>query len=166
MLIYHPAYDAYHCVFRMLLIAEHAQDIEVEKARLLDFYVLFPGMVQTIRLPDALKTLRTQAKVAANIYRDPVSGISMFREMRHIQEAALKSIAASGLIDIHRYEIGFVTRTQMPIASGLKSKLDEFMSASGPVVEGVLGGLSEIPLLGHDGLKHRSQLMEHRYDFA
>ena len=166
MLIYHPAYDAYHCVFRMLLIAEHAKDVEVEKARLLDFYVLFPGMVRTIRLPDALKTLRAQAKAAANIYRDPVSGISMFREMRHIQEAALKSITASGLIDINRYESGFVTRTQMPIVPKLREKLDEFLSANGPVVEGVLTGLSEIPLLGNDGLKHRSQLMEHRYDFA
>jgi hypothetical protein len=166
MLIYHPAYDAYHCVFRMLLVAEHVQDIEVEKARLLDFYLLFPGMVKTIRLPDGLKTLRAQAKATANVYRDPVSGISTFREMHHIQEAALKSIAASGLIDIKRYEAGFVTRTQMPIAAVLKAKLDEFLSANGPMVEGVLTGLSQIPLLGHDGLKHRSQLMEHRYDFA
>lgn len=48
MLIYHPAYDAYHCVFRMLLIAERVSGIEVEKARILDFYLVFPGMVKKI----------------------------------------------------------------------------------------------------------------------
>ncbi|WP_175730358.1 ABC-three component system middle component 5 [Burkholderia ambifaria] len=166
MLIYHPAYDAYHCVFRMLLIAEHVTNIEIEKARLLDFYLIFPGMVRTIRLPDTLKTLRSQAKVAANVYRDPVSGLSTFRDMRHIQEAALKSIAASGLINIKRFEHGFVTRTEMPIAPILKEKLNAFVSANGPMIEGILTGLSQIPLRGPDGLKHRSQLMEHRYDFA
>jgi len=166
MLIYHPAYDAYHCAFRMLTVAEHVKDLEVEKARLLDFYLAFPGMVQTIRLPDALKTLRAQAKAAGNVYRDPVSSLSTFRDMRHIQEAALKSVAASGLIDLKRYEIGFVTRTEMPIGPALKERLDAFLSTNGPVVEGVLNGLSQVPLLGHDGLKHRSQLMEYRYDFA
>lgn len=166
MLIYHPAYDAYHCVFRMLLIAEHVTDLEIDKARLLDFCLIFPGMVRMFRLPDTLKILRAQAKSAANIYRDPVSGISTFRDMRHIQEAALKSVAASGLIDINRYEIGFVTRTKMPIVPELKEKLVDFISANGPMVESILTGLSQIPLLGHDGLKHRSQLMEHRYDFA
>ncbi|MDR6412370.1 ABC-three component system middle component 5 [Paraburkholderia terricola] len=166
MLIYHPAYDAYHCAFRMLVIAEHVRDAEIDKARLLDFFVLFPGMVGKIRLPDTLKALRAQAKAAANIYRDPVSGISTFREMRHIQEAALKSVAASGLIDIERFESGFVTRTQMPVPPALRNRLDEFVAANGPVVEGVLKGLSGIPLLGHDGLKHRSELMEYRYDFA
>lgn len=166
MLIYHPAYDAYHCVFRMLLIAEHVKDLEIEKARLLDFYLVFPGMVRMVRLPDSLKALRAQAKAAVNVYRDPVSGLSTFRDMRHIQVAALKSVAASGLIDIKRFESGFVTRTEMPIPQVLKERLDAFISADGPVVEGVLAGLSQIPLLGHDGLKHRSQLMEYRYDFA
>jgi hypothetical protein len=166
MLIYHPAYDAYHCVFRMLLIAEHVKDLEIEKARLLDFYLVFPGMIRTVRLPDSLKSLRAQAKAAVNIYRDPVSALSTFRDMRHIQEAALKSVAASGLIGIERFESGFVTRTDMPMSSALKEKLNAFTSANAPVAEGVLTGLSLIPLLGHDGLKHRSQLMEYRYDLA
>lgn len=166
MLIYHPAYDAYHCVFRMLLIAEHVEDAEIEKARLLDFYLTFPSMVKTVRLPDSLKVLRSQAKAVGNVYRDPVSGLATFRDMRHIQEAALKSIAASGLINIRRYEHGFVTRTDTSIAPVLKAKLDNFVSTNGPIINGILLGLSQIPLSGPNGLKHRSSLMEHRYDFV
>jgi hypothetical protein len=166
MLIYHPAFDAYHCVFRMLLLADQVLDLEIDKAKLLDFYILFPGMVKNIRLPDTLKNLRAQAKGATNLYRDPVSGISTFREMRHIQDAALKCIAASGLIDIARYEAGYVTRTQVPINPALKEKQNDFLKANPPIIADILVGLSSIPLLGNDGLKHRSQLMEHRYDYV
>lgn len=166
MLIYHPAFDAYHCVFRMLLIADQLLDLEVDKAKLLDFYILFPGMVKNIRLPDALKNLRSSAKKAVNVYRDPVSAISTFREMRHIQDAALKCIAASGLIDIERYEAGYVTRTTVPTNPALKKMQEEFLRANQPIITEILNGLSSVPLLGNDGLKHRSQLMEHRYDYV
>ncbi|CAJ8168505.1 Uncharacterised protein [Burkholderia pseudomallei] len=166
MLIYHPAYDAYHCVFRMLLIAERASGIEVEKARILDFYLVFPGMVKKIRLPDALKELRAHAKTAGNVYRDPVSRTSTFMEMRHIQEAALKSVAASGLIELERFAAGYVVRSKAPIPLSLAAKLKEFVEANSPMADGILDGLSQIPLLGNNGLKHRSELMEYRYDFA
>lgn len=32
MLIYHPAYDAYHCLFRMIALIDHVNEIEVDKA--------------------------------------------------------------------------------------------------------------------------------------
>lgn len=166
MLIYHPAYDAYHCVFRMLVVAEHVKDAEIDKARLLDFYLVFPGAIEKIRLPNDMRSLRQIAKDAANIYRDPVSSSSTFLEMRHIQEAALKSIAASGLIDIERYSAGYVERTAMHLPSAVTEKLHEFLSVNSAVVDAVLNDLAKIPLLGNDGLKHRSQLMEYRYDVA
>ncbi|KIP15259.1 hypothetical protein KY49_4595 [Burkholderia sp. MSHR3999] len=34
------------------------------------------------------------------------------------------------------------------------------------VVEYIVKKLASIPLLGNDGLKHRTGLMEHRYDVA
>lgn len=166
MLIYHPAYDAYHCVFRMLLIAEHVKSLEMEKARLLDFYLVFPGMVRKIRLPDSLRELRSQAKKVVNVYRDPVSEASTFQEMRHIQEAALRSIAASGLLNMGAFAAGYISRSNTSIPSSLDKKLKAFLSEGGPIAMGVIKGLSAIPLLGHDGLKHRTQLMEYRYDFA
>lgn len=166
MLIYHPAYDAYHCVFRMLLIAEHVKNLETDKARLLDFYLVFPGVVRKIRLPDSLRELRAQAKKVVNVYREPVSEASTFQEMRHIQEAALRSIAASGLLNMGAFAAGYISRSNASIPSSLDEKLKTFLDEGGAVARGVLKGLSAIPLLGHDGLKHRTQLMEYRYDFA
>lgn len=166
MLIYHPAYDAYHCVFRMLAVAECIKNTEVDKARLLDFYLVFPAALEKIRLPSDMRSLRRIAKEVANVYRDPVSTTSMFLEMRHIQEAALKAIAASGLIAIDSYSAGYVERTSMALPDALEEKLRDFINQNSVVTDAVLNELAKIPLLGKDGLKHRSQLMEYRYDVA
>lgn len=166
MLIYHPAYDAYHCVFRMLAVAEWVKNTEIDKARLLDFYLVFPGAIEKIRLPNDMRSLRQVAKDTANLYRNPVSNSSTFLEMRHIQEAALKSIAALGLINIDRYSAGYVERTLMTLPTSVEEKIHEFLSVNSVVVDAVLNKLAKIPLLGSDGLKHRSQLMEYRYDVA
>ncbi|WP_250478858.1 MULTISPECIES: ABC-three component system middle component 5 [unclassified Caballeronia] len=166
MLIYHPAFDAYHCVFRMLAVAERVPETELDKARLLDFYLLFPALVASIRLPSTLRDARKLAKAEANVYHDPLNAATTFRELRHIQEAALKCIAASGLIDKTRFESGYVTRTDRAIPGELKQKIDAFIEQRQPVADIVLKGLADIPLRGHDGLKHRTDLMEYKYDVA
>ena len=86
MLIYHPAYDAFHCVFRMLAIIETVPNIEVDKARVLDFYLLFPALMADIRLPVELAHARKLAKSVSNIYHDPLSKKNAFRDLRLIQK--------------------------------------------------------------------------------
>jgi hypothetical protein len=166
MLIYHPAFDAYHCVFRMLAVAERVSELEVDKARLLDFYLLFPATVASIRLPAVMRDARKLAKAEENVYHDPLNAATTFRELRHIQEAALKCIAASGLIDKARFEVGYVARTGLEIPTELKQKVDAFVAQRQPIADIVLKGLANIPLRGHDGLKHRTHLMEYKYDVA
>lgn len=150
----------------MLAVSQTLEEIEVDKARLLDFYLLFPSTIASIRLPSDLLEIRKVAKDIANVYHDPASPLSTFRDMRHIQGAALKCIAAAGLIDRGRYESGFVTRTTAAIPEALKNKVDEFLTARQPIADLLLDGLASIPLRGHDGLKHRTELMEYRYDVA
>ena len=166
MLIYHPAYDAYHCVFRMLLIATSIKEVEIEKARLLDFYLMFPSAVSKIRLPANLIEARRLAKSVSNVYHDPINIASTFRDMREIQQAALKCIAASGLIDVDKLSNGYVSRTALSVPEDIQRKISEFIDKRQPLAGIVLSGLAEIPLRGDNGLKHRTELMEHRYDLA
>lgn len=166
MLIYHPGLDAYHCVFRMLAVCEKVNDLEIEKARLLDFYLLYPALVAKVRLPRTLRPITKDAAAVANIYHDPSSPASTFRDMRHIQEAALRCIAAAGLIDVKRYENGFVTRTAAEVPKGIREKIVVFLESRQPIAEFVLRELAAIALGGSDGLKHRTQLMDHKYDFV
>lgn len=164
MLIYHPTFDAYHCMFRMLAIANSVIQVEIDKARLLDFYLLFPSTVASIRLPASSRDARKLAKSMANVYHDPVNPATTFREMRYIQEASLKCIAASGLIDGELFEAGFLSRTNVKMPMKLHQKVEEFLTGRQPVADIVLNELAAIPLFGNDGLKHRTGLMEYKYD--
>lgn len=150
----------------MLAVIESVNDLEIEKARVLDFYLLYPALVAKVRLPRQLRPITKDATAIGNIYHDPTSPVSTFRDMRHIQEAALRCIAAAGLIDIPRYEKGFVTRTAVKIPDTIRERIDLFLQSRQPVAQFLLKELAAIPLGGDDGLKHRTQLMDHKYDFA
>lgn len=165
MLIYHPAFDAYHCVFRMLVLIDSLPEVELDMLRLCDFYLIFPSEISSIRLPTGLSHGRKIAKASANIYRDPINAKHVLRDMYEIQLSALQNIAASGLIEIDYYKRGIIRKNEAAeipelIAHQIKIYLDTHTDLIGFVVD----FLSKIPLRGINGLKHRSELLEYRYD--
>ncbi|HEL5028464.1 TPA: hypothetical protein UOA81_003698 [Stenotrophomonas maltophilia] len=164
MLIYHPAMDAYHCVFRILLILRRLDRIEVDKARILDFYILFPSAILSARLPESLRGRRKFLAAYKNPYRDPISPTTSFHEISRIQEAAINCIAGSGLVEISSLNNGLLVRSQAPLSSDLLQSMDDYLAKNLELAEVILDELSSIPLLGTDGLKHRTSLMEYRYD--
>jgi len=166
MLIYHPAFDAYHCLFRMIALVDHVQCIEVDKARILDFYLTFPALVSNIRMPPTLSFAKKTAKAYSNIYHDPISPRSTFKDMYHIQNSALKCLVATGLVDLKDFEKGNIYRTDVEIPDELLLSMRDFLNKKKDVYEFILGSLSKFHLTGRDGLKDRTNLMEYRYDFS
>lgn len=164
MLIYHPLYDAYHCVFRLLLIIERLGNTALDTARLLDFYLLFPARVAKIRLPSELSYGRSIASRRFNPYHDIPNQQSAFRELMIIQDAALHCIVGAGLIDKAQFDAGFLTRTKQPLPSELKYRLKKFEDEKPDILRFIFEELSQIKIFGEDGLKHRTGLMEYRYD--
>lgn len=164
MLIYHPAMDAYHCVFRFLLILRKIRKIEVEKARILDFYILFPSAILSARLPESMRSKRRALGIYKNPYRDPISPVTSFHEISRIQEAAIQCIAASGLVDIDELSRGLLVRSEIALSSELTRSIDDYITTNPILTEAILSDLSGVPLRGVDGLKHRTSLMEYRYD--
>lgn len=164
MLIYHPAYDAYHCIFRLLTLMEVVKNLEIAKARILDFFLIFPAEVRTIRLAPALAGKKKQAKKLVNIYHGPISVNQVFRDMEHIQMAAIQALAASNIINPDRLALGFIERTTTTLPQDILSQVIEKNQVDNAVIQFILKELSAFPLLGVDGLKHRTGLMEYRYD--
>jgi len=165
MLIYHPAFDAYHCVFRMLALAGSLKEAEIDLLRICDFYLAFPSAIASVRLPSNLAHGRKIAKAAANTYRDPINPKNVFRDMTEIQTSALRNIAASGFIDIDLFEKGrlkIVTPNALP--KQIQEKISAFETSLGEIFEFLVKELSSIPLQGINGLKHRTDLLEYRYD--
>ncbi|MDX2353240.1 ABC-three component system middle component 5 [Stutzerimonas xanthomarina] len=52
MLMYHPAFDANHCLYRIVSILRATDDQQISwpLLRMLDFYYLFPGQLKNIKL--------------------------------------------------------------------------------------------------------------------
>lgn len=166
MLIYHPAYDAYHCVFRSILITNRIKIIEVAKLRILDFFLCFPSEIKRIRLPRTHGEARRISQSAENPYHGPVSMHQVFQNMEHIQLAAYRTLAASRLIMPDEFETGLVRRTDIEVPEELRTTLSNAFTDNQPLVDYLVDKLGQIELLGIDGLKHRTNLMEHRYDVA
>lgn len=169
MLIYHPAFDAYHCVHRILVITNALSELELAKLRILDYYLCFPAEVASIQLPQEHTEIRKVARSIKNEYRGPVSSTRAFRDMEPIQYAAARLLAASGIFDPKELEMGNVLRTQAQLPEGLpkpqpSSPVND--DASSVVLEYILTKFSKLPLAGPGGIKQRTGLMEHRYDVA
>lgn len=167
MLIYHPAFDAYHCVFRMLVISGAVSSLELAKLRILDYYLCFPAEVATIQLPTDHAEIRKTARAAKNEYRGPVSAHRTFRDMEPIQHAAARMLAASGVFDSRQLELGIVSRTNKVLPADLltfQALEPDTYSPTAALSNYVLHKLSSLPLAGVGGLKQRTGLMEHRYD--
>ncbi|MFB6326630.1 ABC-three component system middle component 5 [Pantoea deleyi] len=165
MLIYHPAYDAYHCLFRMIALIDHVNEVEVDKARILDFYLIFPSLVSEIRMPHNYSGVKKEAKKYSNYYRNPINTASTFRDMHEIQMAAIRCLAATGLIEVNLLEKNLIKRTDKSIPDGLLLSMRDFINNKSGIYTFIISKLSKFPLTGNDGLKDRTNLMEFRYDF-
>jgi hypothetical protein len=164
MLIYHPAYDAHHCIFRSLLIMTRCKVIEAEKLRILDFYLCFPSELKDIRLAKGYGDARKISQNMKNEYHGPVNKKLVFRDLEHIQLAAFRTIAASRLVDAAEYESGLMRRTDIHVPTELGEALNTAAEEQKTVLNFVIETLADIPLRGDNGLKHRTGLMEYRYD--
>lgn len=166
MLIYHPAYDAYHCIFRMLALIDHISEVEIDKARILDFYLTFPSLVSEIRMPHNHRSIKKIAQNYSNNYRKPISIIATFRDMHQIQIAAIRCLAATGLIELTELDKGVIKRTKRDIPDGLLLSMRDFLNAKKDIYDFIISKLSKFHLTGKDGLKDRTRLMEYRYDYS
>lgn len=161
MLVYHPAFDSYHCLFRSIAILEVCQESETERLRILDFCLSFPTVVAQFRLPPGRAAVKKAALSVASPYRDPISARAVFANLATIQVAAFACLTATGLTTTNS---GVICRTQSILPEVIKRRCLEIKTKEKVFFDTLLSQLIALPLLGPDGLKARSGLMEYRYD--
>ena len=164
MLIYHPAFDAYHCTFRMLVIAEIAKKLEADKLRIIDFYLALPSAIASVTLPHELIHLSRSVKANRYPYRETVNPRITFRDLKEIQEASMRCLAGANLIEQSQLSLGVIERSKTEIVPSLNDRLQSFLAREGEIALKIIVEFLKVPLLGHNGLKDRSGLMEFRYD--
>lgn len=63
------------------MATDKIKKLELQKLRILDFFLCFPAELQKIRLPENLKDVRKTAQGFANEYHGPVSMMQSFRDL-------------------------------------------------------------------------------------
>jgi hypothetical protein len=167
-MIYHPAFDIYHCVFRLLLLSTKIQNdrIEIDRIRIWDFYLTFPGEAKHITFPSDLIKLKQIFKERPNPYEDLRDSKRIFERMKPFQLLALKYLASYGLIDSKELENNYLKRTDTPIPEALVSKMNTITIQQENIVKLITSPFNNLPLIGNGGFKFRTKLIDSKYDIA
>lgn len=168
MLIYDPALDPYHSSVRILAIASSSAEANIElaldAARIIDYFLVYPSKLLNFRLPKEHRVIRTDAKAHENPYRHAIGMRTSFERIRPVFFAALNGLVAAKLIDFDAMKRGILRLSEQGLPEDLAVAVSRFRTRQSPVGKFILSTMITIPVNGIDGLKHRSSLLEHRYD--
>jgi hypothetical protein len=170
MLIYDPALDPYHTAVRILaiLFASTAREAELtaDAARIADYFLVYPYKMSNFKFPAEFKAMRTAVKETENPYRHANGNRAAFERMRPIFFAAVSGLVATGLVDAGALKRGILALTNSPAPDDLAAAAQRFQARQTTIGKFLLTDFLAIPANGDNGLKHRSNLIEHRYDIA
>lgn len=165
MLIYNQAYDLYHTMFRILQITEKNKTIhEIDKLRILDFYLAFPSELLEIKRFQGFKKYEKYIRAKSNKYERIIDRKRLFFKMEQIQISAIKALISYGLIDPISFKEGKVKRTEIRLTEQLQARLESANEENPNLITLITGPLASMNLNGHLGLKARTNLIEFKYD--
>jgi len=164
-LSFEPAYDAYHGMFRAARLSAvlPANEIEYDKFRILDFYLCFPELIDQLRLKRPDLRFHKLARSHRSTYAGKPDGRLAFGRMKPPQTAAAQTLAIGGYFDSQALTLGMVRILKSP-PEKLTQRIESLNRDEDGLVEFIKVLARDYPLAGENGLKHRSGLMEYRYD--
>jgi hypothetical protein len=165
---YHHALDAYHAAFRIIRILAYNPDrgYEVDKLRILDFYVAFPHLIGKMQLPRPLLSARKAFADYENEYIFSGSPRLVFMRMLPLQVAAIRLLLSADVLDTDAYRNGVIKLGAVTLPHELGVAITERNKAQDSLLAFLTNRLADVPLLGVGGLKARTGLLEYRYDDA
>ncbi len=166
MLIYHPAYDLYHCAFRLLGLLEALpkRPHQSDKIRILDFYFLFPWLLHKVSLPREDFIFKKVLKSFAETYEQVDDPHKLFIRLEPFQIASLRYLSSGNLIDAGKLAEDKVFRTDKPLPSVLLDAIKQSHSENSQLIDFLIGPFFDIEFYGRKGMKARTKLLESKYD--
>jgi hypothetical protein len=167
-LVFQPALDPFHAVFRFLrlfpIVASAA--LSRDHARILDYYLLFPFRIRSMRLAPAHQKFKRLSETYAHLkpYGEQPDGPLIFERMEPMQTAALETLASRGFLDLKALQSDEIKATTKVIPDELAARVHALNSQQSDLLEFLVVLAQNYDLSGKDGLKARSELLEYRYD--
>ena len=168
MLTYHPAFDSYHCIFRMLYLlnAMEEKPFEVDLVKIFDFYLCVPSALSQFRYSSSLSRNKRWGQQLKNDYNNSNNFKSLFFEVNKIQDEVLVHLTSIELIDNSNYRNGEILFNREKLPNNIQALIKTNKSINADVLDFLITELKDLPLLGRGGIKDRSSLMDHRYDIS
>lgn len=167
MLMYHPAFDANHCLYRIVSILRATDDQQISwpLLRILDFYYLFPSQLKHIKpWPSEIRKLKAQVMKIPDQFEDLTNPTRIFFELESFQKTAILELIAKGVLSKSSFDKGVIELEPDSLPSAYSALLDADDFLKSDAFEVITKGLPKTTLNGSSGLKSRSGLMEYVYD--
>jgi hypothetical protein len=167
-LSFQPAFDVFHTQFRFLRLRRLMSadnPWRYQQLRIADFYLLFFSRLQDARLSPKHRALKKLARTSTGErYEHQPDDQLLFGRMERIQSAAAGALIAKSFFDSESFRSDLVVETAQREPARLAERIDIANSAEAEVLEAIQSLVTDYSLLGPDGLKARTGLMEYRYD--
>lgn len=166
---YQEALDPYHSLFRLLRIGRilgTENTLVIDTVRIIDFYLLFPFRIQGFRFKPEHRSYRAMSKRYETLkpYGDFPGDRAVFGRMEPIQNASLATAARKGLLDADAWERESIMFTPFNLPAEFEERIDLLNDQQADVAEFFRILTTDYAVMGKDGIKARSDLLEHRYD--
>jgi hypothetical protein len=167
MLMYHPAQDVNHCVYRLLLIletTEHEQ-LAIDIYQLLDFYMLFPHLLKIIKpLPTPIDKCRKYFLNIPEPFESLKNTKRILHELDSFQSVAIQNLLAKKLLDRDAFNLGYIKRSECVLPEPFLNFLINSELRKREWFKPLIDEFPKAKFIGKNGLKSRTGLMEYRYD--
>lgn len=162
-LVYHPAFDAYNAVLRIIrLLISAPTGLDAANLRILDFYLLFPESLIQARLTPQLRSLvRRLASKPRFPYDKLPTTRSLFERMQAPHDAARQTLISRAIATKTENRF-YVDDAVLP--ARLRTVALERNTEEATLMEVLMLIGREFPISGPNSLKDRSGLLEYRYD--
>ncbi len=168
-LTYQAAFDPFHAVFRIIRLAPVIREPSVllqDVVRMLDFYLLFPFLIEEIRLAPKHRKYKKMAKNYERLkpYGEQPESRALFDRMEPMQIAALETLASCNILEPNMFKEAKIQLLPDAVPTELTARAAQSNEADRLLLEFLAVFATEYEFLGDNGIKARSRLMEFRYD--
>lgn len=166
MLLYNKSIDPLHTFVRIASVISILGNVTVEKdkLRLFDFLISNPEYIVKIKLPQELLKEKNSFKCFKNKYRN-YNAKNLFDSMKPVQDIVFLNMINFGVLETKDSNESFTINLEALSGEveGIINSNDN--SVPKQALEFISKHLCTMSLLGSNGLKARSGLMEYKYDF-
>lgn len=159
MVTYHQAFDIYHTVYRVIRFLKQTdfKEIEVDRLRIFDFFILFPHELKNMTLPVGTAYARTLFN--ENKYNALPDPKRIFIQLGKYFDTSINCLLSYEMIDPAEFYARKVLITKKELAEQIA--MNDGMSISNEVLSLLKTHFLKMPLTE---LKKRTGLIEYRYD--